>query len=299
MNPNYLTVVNQHLLAGRHLWLVLDYDGTLVPIAATPEQALPDSDLLVLLASLAENPQVCVTILSGRSLVSLSDMLPLSNLVLAGTYGLEIRWPNGRVTQRVRPEEVRPTIQRILSAWAILVASQPGFLIEDKGIAVALHARFAEPYDAEEVMSKASAAAHQILDPIRFRLLGGDRFVEAAPSIAHKDQTVDWLRAELHTEESFLVYVGDDDKDAEAFATVKRYGGIPIQVGFRNLQTQAYARLPSPASVREWLYMLRVTLATSQARKIGVPHPSTVRETGATGPNVRSTHTPGGTAETK
>ena len=55
------------VLAGRRDGLLLlDYDGTLVPIARTPELAVPDQELITLLARLAATPGLDLAIVSGR-----------------------------------------------------------------------------------------------------------------------------------------------------------------------------------------------------------------------------------------
>ncbi|MGE4057039.1 MAG: bifunctional alpha,alpha-trehalose-phosphate synthase (UDP-forming)/trehalose-phosphatase, partial [Vicinamibacterales bacterium] len=52
--------------------LLIDYDGTLVPYTDTPDQAVPDAELLRLLASLASHPQIALHIVSGRSIDTLN-----------------------------------------------------------------------------------------------------------------------------------------------------------------------------------------------------------------------------------
>jgi trehalose-6-phosphatase len=49
------------------LCLLLDYDGTLVPIASSPHRATPDDDLLELLDTLAQRRGFRVDIVSGRA----------------------------------------------------------------------------------------------------------------------------------------------------------------------------------------------------------------------------------------
>jgi trehalose 6-phosphate synthase/phosphatase len=49
------------------LRLLLDYDGTLVPLARSPELAAPDDGLLRLLRRLAASPGLQIDIVSGRA----------------------------------------------------------------------------------------------------------------------------------------------------------------------------------------------------------------------------------------
>jgi trehalose-6-phosphatase len=49
------------------------------------------------------------------------------------------------------------------------------------------------------------------------------------------------------------VYLGDDDKDEEAFDVIKAYAGIAILVGSNPRKTQADGRLASPQAACRWL----------------------------------------------
>jgi alpha,alpha-trehalase len=154
---------------------------------------------------------------------------------------------------RIEPDNVRPTLEQVKSAWGDLIARRSGFFLEDKGLAVALHARFADSADADFVLPRAQAEARHVIAPGRFRLLGGERFIEVAPALANKGQTVDWLIDHVAFADALPVYLGDDDKDEEAFVVIRQRGGIPIVVGQRRQSTQAIERLSSPQAVCEWL----------------------------------------------
>jgi RNA polymerase sigma-70 factor (ECF subfamily) len=52
------------------------------------------------------------------------------------------------------------------------------------------------------------------------------------------------------------LYLGDDDKDEEAFGVIKARGGIAILVAARRRKTDADCRLESPQTVRRWLETL-------------------------------------------
>jgi trehalose-6-phosphatase len=54
------------------------------------------------------------------------------------------------------------------------------------------------------------------------------------------------------------LYLGDDDKDEEAFGVVKARGGIAVVVAAHPRETEADLRLESPQAARRWLEMLLV-----------------------------------------
>lgn len=260
-----LAKARQHLQAGGRAWLFLDYDGTLVPIAPTPDEAQPDADLLALLADLGRSSSLRVVILSGRPLSSLQAMLPVPGLILAGTYGVELQIAGARDEPPGGLDEVRRVVQQVKADWTEIVGPRPGFLIEDKGLAVALHARWAAPADADEVLSQARAAARQreATASLPLRVLEGDRFLEIAPREAHKGRAVERLLERWPWEGALVIYFGDDDKDEEAYAVVRRRGGLPMAVGPRLHRAGAVGWLPSPQAVRAALRSLLDTRVAS------------------------------------
>jgi trehalose 6-phosphate phosphatase len=129
--------------------------------------------------------------------------------------------------------------------------------LEDKSWALALHARFAAEDEAERVLDEAREMATETASLGSFRLLGGHKFLEIGPTLAHKGRTVEYLLERYPWPGALPVYVGDDDKDEEAFGVIKAHGGIAIVVSRQPSPTQADCRLESPQAVRQWLEMLQ------------------------------------------
>lgn len=78
----------------RRLLLVLDRDGTLVPICADSQEAQMSANMRRLLSALAGLADVQICILSARSYISLLSDDLAATTVLAGNCGLEIRFSN-------------------------------------------------------------------------------------------------------------------------------------------------------------------------------------------------------------
>ena len=72
------------------LWLFLDYDGTLADFAPTPDHIQPDAALIDLITQLVQHPDLRVSIISGRRLSHIQQLLPIDDLMIAGTYGVEL-----------------------------------------------------------------------------------------------------------------------------------------------------------------------------------------------------------------
>jgi trehalose 6-phosphate phosphatase len=249
----------RQVLPIRPLWLFLDYDGTLADFAPTPETINPDPQINALLTRLVSKLDVRVAIISGRRLRDVQALVPVPGLYLAGTYGIEFLTPEGELIQRVKLETIRPFLEMIKPRWAEIIKGETGFYIEDKDWALALHAKFSQDSAAKRVLSLAREVVKQELAEEQIRILGGHKFLEIAPLLAHKGKTVSYLLKHYPLPKAQLVYIGDDDKDEEAFDVIQANQGLAIKVVNETQPTQptrANYTLSSPAEVHTWLEML-------------------------------------------
>jgi trehalose-phosphatase len=248
----YLT----RILNANHIWLLLDYDGTLADFAPTPDIILPDKTLIDLVDKLAQNPKLTVAIISGRRLSHIEKLLPIEEIWLAGSYGLEIRSPSDEMIFREDLHRIRPVLDCIKPVWTKLIESKDGFYLEDKEWSLALHARFAQKDDASAILEKAGYLAQQFVKEETFTLLGGHKFLEIAPKKADKGLTVKFLLDNYAENQSLPIFFGDDDKDEKAFPVVKAHGGLTGCVTTLARKTNADFTLDSPLETRKWLQNL-------------------------------------------
>lgn len=249
-------LIEERLAQANRLWLFLDYDGTLADFAPTPEHVEPVPEVVDLLTRLGERPRLRVAVVSGRRLSHVQSLLPVSGILLAGTYGVELRMPGGERIDRVAYATIRPVLGALKPGWEELIEGREGFFLEDKDWALALHARFAEEGEAEKVLDAARKMALAAASAGPFRLLGGHKFLEIGPRIAHKGQTVAYLLENHPWPGALPLYMGDDDKDEEAFGVIKALGGMAILVAGEARDTQADCRLESPQAACQWLRTL-------------------------------------------
>ena len=272
MNDTPQQILDRVIAAGR-VWLFLDYDGTLAEFAPTPDHIISDPEVITLVTQLVQLEAARVAVISGRRLNQIQVLLPVPGLLLAGTYGVELQLPNGERRDRIALAEVRPTLDQIKPRWAQLIAGRQGYFLEDKGWSLALHARFADETEAADILSLASLHALRLLTPDRFRLLSDQRFLEIAPLSINKGITVDYLLDRFAWPGALPVYIGDDDKDEEAFAAIKARQGLALIVAAQPRSTLADCRLESPAHVRRWLS----TLITACKRHESVTSPDEMK----------------------
>jgi trehalose 6-phosphate phosphatase len=254
--------VVERIKAAKQIQLFLDYDGTLADFAPTPDVVEPVPEVAVVLSGLARHPQFRITLLSGRRLNDICKLVPVQGVLLCGTYGIELLTPQGERVERVPLGAIRPALEKLKPQWERLIEGREGFFLEDKNWSLALHARFAEPKIAEEVLSALQNFAMELpadqgsgegLPVDMWRVLGGDRFHEIGPSIAHKGKSVEYILEHYPWPDALLLYLGDDDKDEEAYQVIQERGGLAGLVSTFPRPTRADFRLESPAAARRWL----------------------------------------------
>lgn len=239
------------------LRIFLDYDGTLAEFAPTPDVIHVDSELIDLLGRLNSHQRFQLAVISGRRLSHVRALIPVPGILLGGTYGIEILEPSGKKLERLEFEKIRPKLEVIKLQWVDLVHPHGNFYLEDKGWSIALHAKYADQETTDLVFSKARLAIQQAnLEASLFRILGGHKFLELAPQLANKGLTVRYLLSRYPLEGALPVYIGDDDKDEEAFEEIVKHSGIAIKVGPRSSDTVAQLNLDSPQMVRQFLESL-------------------------------------------
>ena len=209
--------------------VLLDYDGTLAPIADTSEEALFPLRAKAALQRLLPIPRYRVSIISGRAVEDVAAMVGLEDMIYAGNHGLEILYPGGRW---VHPEAARlkAKLAEVTKRLKDELGHIPGLLIEDKGVTVSIHYRLVVGDLQEEIMPRVRKVLHPFVT--YFRLTEGKKVLEVRPKISVHKGTVIYSIAHLLNakEQDVIIYIGDDETDEDAFAALKP-GDISIRVG--------------------------------------------------------------------
>src|SRR5689334_22785301 len=135
--------VNWRLNQADRLLIALDYDGTLAPITATPQEAVITPETAAVLGELASCPAYSVAVVSGRSIADLRPRLT-SEIIYVGNHGLEIEGAGFSFVHE-GAEATRSAIES--ACWDLEEALQSvrGVLIERKGLSATVHYRQAPP----------------------------------------------------------------------------------------------------------------------------------------------------------
>ena len=240
-------------LKDKRVDLYLDYDGTLAVFAPTPDIILPDDNVIGLISQLADSPNARVSIVSGRRLAHIRKLIPLSNILLAGTYGVEMQMPDGKEIHQIEYHSIRPVLDALKPLWQESIKGREGFYLEDKDWALAIHARKAEENEGLQVLATAEKMLTQELLGEHLQKIHGYRFLEIGPHNADKGHALRYLFDNFHWKDAVPIYIGDDDKDEEAFQAINEHAGYSILVAEEPRETEAKYILKSPVEVHQWL----------------------------------------------
>jgi trehalose 6-phosphate phosphatase len=223
--------------------LFLDFDGTLVELAETPDTIRVSPSLSPLLQRLSERLGGRLAIVSGRAIHDLERHLLCSGLAMSGSHGLELRLRDGRRVPRPVPGSLGHARERV----AHYAESIPGLLVEEKPFGIALHYRKA-PHREPEV----HAFMADLASATGLSLLAGKMVAELRPPGADKGDAVRALMAEPDFAGTRPLFVGDDVTDEDAFRVADELGGAGILVGAQRT-TIARWRLDDVVAVARWL----------------------------------------------
>lgn len=219
--------------------LFLDFDGTLVDIAAQPEDVVVPSTLVATLRSLQHYLGGAVAVISGRPIGQVDEFLAPLQLPAAGVHGTERRGPDGKITLLSTY-----SLQAIEAAATALAREHPALRVENKRGSIALHYRQAPELQAL-CLATMQAAVEQSPG---LSLLHGKMVLEAKPSGASKGHAIQAFLREPPFLGRTPLFVGDDITDEVGFATVQNMGGLGVKVGEGS--TTAWQRLASPEAMR-------------------------------------------------
>jgi trehalose 6-phosphate synthase/phosphatase len=211
----------------RHgLRLLLDYDGTLVPLARSPELAAPDGELLELLAQLATAPGLLLEIVSGRPRDTLDAWFAHLPAVLWAEHGF---WRRDGDSWQPAANVSPGWLDRIHPILEQFTASTPGSHIEIKTASVAWHYRNAQrdfgARQAHELrMLLGDALSNQPLE-----VLEGKKVIEVRFRGISKAVVAD--RPEVAHGATSLAF-GDDRTDEDLFRALPS-GSLTVSVGQR------------------------------------------------------------------
>lgn len=237
----------------------LDYDGTLTPIVAHPEDAVLASQMREIVRHLARTSAVAV--ISGRDLADVRERVGLDDIIYAGSHGFDIVGPRGLRQENPEAKQFLPALDKVETELRRKFADIPGAQIERKKYSIAIHFRNVEESRLADIEPRVDAVAAQHPN---LRKTHGKKIFELQPDIAwDKGRAVLWLLEvlRLNTPDVLPIYLGDDLTDEDAFE-VLRERGVGVVVRDEPRPTAACYALDSTEEVGSFLALLATQKAT-------------------------------------
>ncbi|UYN92807.1 MAG: trehalose-phosphatase [Anaerolineales bacterium] len=211
----------QQLVQQPSFGLFSDFDGTLAPIAPTPEAVLIAPAARQHLSDLAAELPL-VALISGRRAGSLQAKVGLEGLVYIGNHGLE-QWLDGKVVGLPQAAAFRAALEQAHAE--IQAVLPPGAVAEDKGLTLSIHYR--QTPDPREFVLTRGVQIHDIAQQHGLVLFTGKMVLEVRPPV-EVDKGTAFRDLVLEHKLSSALFLGDDISDLAALqaAAALRSGGI-------------------------------------------------------------------------
>ncbi len=202
--------------------LLLDYDGTLVPIVEHPDRAKIGREEKKLLIKLSE--QHTVAIVTGRDIESFRRVfgkIPDSIYVIS-SHGSKV-FRNEALVKEFSSGKI-PDLGELMEK----IKDMKGVFVEKKEGCFALHYR---GYRGDEEEVRKVFRDFVVKHPPR-KVIEGKKVLEALYTDQDKGRAVaDFLRLTGWNGREPVIYIGDDVTDLYAFRKVKELGGTALFVG--------------------------------------------------------------------
>jgi len=231
--------------------LLLDYDGTLVPFAKTPEAAKPDAELLKLLAGLDNDAKTEVVLISGRDKNTLEQWFGSLKMAMVAEHGVWMRTKGGDWEMMAGlSDKWKDEVRFILKLAVDRIA---GSLIEEKDYSIAWHYRNADPRISERHIREIVNDLLNLTANSNLKVLEGSKVVEVKNASLNKGSTAQqWLSRQ---DWGFVLAIGDDVTDEDLFQALSANAwSIKVRPGV----SAAKFSLASPENVRALLKELMV-----------------------------------------
>jgi trehalose 6-phosphate synthase/phosphatase len=222
--------------------IILDYDGTLVPIVKNPELAIPDKQLIKTLKLLAKDKRNHLVISSGRDAEFLDKWFSELDLNLAAEHGAFFK-EHGKWHENIRTNF--PVDEEILDILQKTTDKTPGSRIEMKKTSISWHYRNSDKWLAELRKQQLINALMNPCTRLNLQIMRGNKIIEI--KMVGVDKGIEATRLMNADKYDFVMAMGDDITDEDMFHTMPPEA-ITIKVG--SISDHARFSLPQLDTVK-------------------------------------------------
>lgn len=232
--------------------LMLDFDGTLAPIAATPQAATLPEETKDLLNKLSRKKGFYLTIISGRSLLDLKKKVSLENIIYSGNHGLEGEILKEKYCCPI-PAKMLLALRTIKQQLNQIAERFCGILVEDKGSVLSFHYRLAGK-QIPKVKSEFKKVVKPYIQNNLVSVLSGKMVFGIRPKVNwdkgnFAQLVIDKIQRKTKIAPAIL-FIGDDTTDEDIFQKLEE--GITIKVN-KDKQSKARYKLKDTKDVYKFL----------------------------------------------
>jgi trehalose 6-phosphate synthase/phosphatase len=210
--------------------LLLDYDGTLVPIVRTPELAVPDEEVLTLIADLACSSGLQLDLVSGRPRSTMEEWFGELPVALWAEHGFWHRPASREEWHAVA--DIAPTwTERIRPILEQFAAMTPGSHIESKTASIAWHFRGTQKDFGARQAHELRMLLGDALSNQPFEVVESRKVIEVRLRGVSKALVAQRVHAEA-VPDACVVAIGDDRTDEELFRALPA-SSATVVVGHR------------------------------------------------------------------
>lgn len=217
--------------------LLLDLDGTLIDIAATPDAVVVPAGLSHTLLRVRTSLSDALAIVTGRPISQVDALLPGVPYAVAGEHGGSVRHAPGALEQQARSETIP---QPWLAEAQALVDRHPGAILEHKARGFVLHFRgnpLAGPIFQTALCAMLAGWPHHAMGAAHMAW-------EVKPVGIDKGRATQAIMSRTPFLGRVPVFIGDDVTDEDGMQVARSMGGIGLRV---------QEHFSDAAGVRRWL----------------------------------------------
>jgi len=251
------------IIRSKPVFLILDRDGTLVPICEHPTDAklsLESSEIIHRTARLLEGR---MAIVSARSLANLESEFDPNSIILAGNYGMEIKGPADWQFLHPVANQSQLEVDHAKLELTKLLKMHPELILDDHCFSLCLHTHKLPEVHHEKINALLSELKEKFFT-LKFRRSASS--YEVLPLLEwKKSDALDKIAENLRLNNQDLAYVafGDADADESLFKWSNERFGLSFLVGNR-LDSFARGVVSHPSSVIEFMRQLCCVLEEAQ-----------------------------------